>query len=378
MRILTLSYEFPPLGGGGSKVAHGLSAEFVRAGHEVDIVTMAYRDLPRDEEVNGVRVRRVPCLRGSVDISYPHELASYMANAIPTALRMGGSKPYDVLHCHFIVPDGLAAVWPSRRFDIPLVVTAHGSDVPGYNPDRFRIMHKLISPAWRAAVTSIDRIVCPSRFLERLLHEHAPKARTTAIPNGFDPAKFDATKERRRSVLMVSRMLERKGLQDALRALAGTDLGFEINVVGEGPYLSTLVGLADELRLDVKFHGWLDNGSARLRELFETSAIFVFPSHAENFPVVLLEAMAAGLAVVTANDSGCIEVVGDTALCIPRGDVAAIRGALEKLAGDDGLRSSLGAAARKRLETQFAWTSVAQRYTDVFQDLVSAGSGSNN
>lgn len=335
---------------------------------------MAHRDLSRDEEVNGVRIHRVPCIRSSTDISYPHELASYMASAIPTALRMGKSRSYDLLHCHFIVPDGVAALWPSRRFDIPLVVTAHGSDVPGYNPDRFKALHKLISPAWRGAVMSIDRIVCPSRFLERLLHEHAPKARTIAIPNGFDPARLDPTKERKKSILMVSRILERKGLQDALRALADTDLGFNINIVGTGPYLSTLVKLADELDVDVKFHGWLDNNSTELKELFETSEIFVFPSHAENCPIVLLEAMAAGLAIVTANDSGCIEVVGDTALCVPRGDQDAIRDALEKLAGDDGLRSSLGVAARKRLEARFGWPSVAKRYTEVFHDLTSAGS----
>ena len=159
MRILTLSYEFPPLGGGGSKVAQGLSAEFVKMGHQVDIITMSYRDLPREEVVEGVRVRRIPCIRSKVDVCHPHELASYMVRAAPAALRQGSEQEYDILHCHFILPDGVAALLPSSRLGIPLVVTAHGSDVPGYNPDRFKLLHKLIAPAWRSVVKPGSRLV---------------------------------------------------------------------------------------------------------------------------------------------------------------------------------------------------------------------------
>lgn len=371
MRVLTLSYEFPPLGGGGSKVVQGLSAEFVRMGHEVDVITMAYRDLPREEEVHGAHIHRVPCIRNSIDISHPHELATYMFRALPAALKLGKRKTFDILHCHFILPDGLVALWVSRQLNIPLVVTAHGSDVPGYNPDRFKILHKLISPMWRAVVRRIDQIVCPSRFLAELILKHEPRARTVAIPNGLDLDKFQASRSRKQSILVVTRMLERKGVQDVFRALSGTDFGFEINVVGTGPYLATLIDLADVLKLDIKFHGWLDNDSDELKELFEVSSIFVFPSHAENFPLVLLEAMAAGLAIVTTNQTGCREVVGDTALCVPPGDEAAIRGALERLVTDDELLRRLGSAARQRLEEQFSWPAVAQQHLSVFDDLIS-------
>ena len=370
MKILTLSYEFPPLGGGGSKVAQGLSAEFVKMGHQVDIITMAYRDLPREEVVGGVQVRRIPCIRSKVDVSHPHELASYMVRAAPEAMRQAREGKYDVLHCHFILPDGLAAIWASSNSNIPLVVTAHGSDVPGYNPDRFKLLHKLIAPAWRSIVRRIDRIVCPSRYLEQLLLDHEPKASTTVIPNGFDLERFSASRDRVRRILVVTRMLERKGVQDVLRALAGTDLGFDVDIVGTGPYLETLVQLADSLGVDAKFHGWLDNDSTELKDLFETSSIFVFPSHAENFPLVLLEAMAAGMAVITTNQTGCIEVVGEAALCVDAGDEGAIRAALVELAGNDSLRARLGADARQRVEQHFSWQTVASKHLDVFESLL--------
>jgi glycosyltransferase involved in cell wall biosynthesis len=331
---------------------------------------MAFRGLQKYEVQGGVRVHRVPCLRGSVDISHPYEQATYMMRALPAAVRLAKVNDYDLMHCHFIIPDGLVALAIRRRFRIPLVVTAHGSDVPGYNPDRFRILHRLISPVWRATARSIDTIACPSRFLEELLLEREPAARTVAIPNGFDLDKFAATKSRTRSILVVTRMLERKGVQDVVRALAGTDLGFEIHIVGTGPYLDTLKELARQLQVNARFHGWLDNNSDELKALFETSAVFILPSHAENFPLVLLEAMAAGMAIVTTGQTGCREVVGDAALLVPTGDETAIRSALQQLVSDADLRERLGRDARARIENLFSWPSVARQYMDLFERLL--------
>jgi glycosyltransferase involved in cell wall biosynthesis len=331
---------------------------------------MAFRGLQKYEVQGGVRVYRVPCLRGSVDISHPYEQATYMMRALPTASRLAKLNDYDVMHCHFIIPDGLVALAIRQRFRIPLVVTAHGSDVPGYNPDRFKVLHKLISPVWRAAARSIDTIACPSRFLQDLLLQREPAARTVTIPNGFDLDKFVATKPRTRSILIVTRMLERKGVQDVLRALAGTNLGFELHIVGTGPYLDTLKELARQLRVEARFHGWLDNNSDELKALFETSSVFILPSHAENFPLVLLEAMAAGMAIVTTAQTGCREVVGDAALLVPAGDETVIRGALQQLVSNPDLRERLGREARKRIENLFSWPSVAEQYMDVFERLI--------
>ena len=88
MRILTLCYEFPPLGGGGSKVVAGLTRQLAELGHTVDIVTMGYGGLPSVESASGVTVYRVPCLRFSRSVCSPAELATYLCAAIPLALRL--------------------------------------------------------------------------------------------------------------------------------------------------------------------------------------------------------------------------------------------------------------------------------------------------
>jgi glycosyltransferase involved in cell wall biosynthesis len=161
-------------------------------------------------------------------------------------------------------------------------------------------------------------------------------------------------------------MFERKGMQHVLRALEGMTLEHEVQIVGDGPYLPTLLELAARTRVPVRFSRWLDNGSVELTELYERSGIFVLPSESENFPVVLLEAMAAGLAIVTTQGTGCAEVVGEAALLVPPKDVGALREALRRLICDPNLRASLGAAARRRLVENFAWPVIARQHVALY------------
>src|SRR5919108_3063185 len=148
MKVLMLSYEFPPLGGGGAKVVHGLSKELVKLGHSVDLVTMGFRELPRYEQINGVNVHRIQCIRTRESICSTPEMISYVLSAIPTVLRLMRREHYHINHTHFILPDGLVSYILKRFTGLPYIITAHGSDVPGYNPNRFKLGHKLFSGSW--------------------------------------------------------------------------------------------------------------------------------------------------------------------------------------------------------------------------------------
>jgi glycosyltransferase involved in cell wall biosynthesis len=165
-------------------------------------------------------------------------------------------------------------------------------------------------------------------------------------------------------------MVPRKGVQHLLTALPGLDLrGFEVDIVGDGPYLPTLRQMASELRLPVRFWGWLDNHSPELKSLYERSSIFAFTSEAENFPTVLLEAMAAGQAIVTCDGTGCPEVVGDHALLVPPRRPDRLGEALSRLVQDDELRAQLGHRARARVEQEFGWQSIARRHVELYREV---------
>ena len=141
-------------------------------------------------------------------------------------------------------------------------------------------------------------------------------------------------------------------------------------MVGDGPYAPELKRLATTVRQNVQFTGWLDNESSRLKELYETAGIFVFPSEAENCPVSLLEAMAAGLPIITTNDRGCQDVVGDTAVLVPPRDSEAIARAIDLLRQSENLRRGLGDAARRRVIEHFGWDMLVGRYRQVYEQHV--------
>src|SRR5262245_56651104 len=139
MRILTTSYEFPPIGGVGAAIVAGLCRELVAKGHEVDLVTMRFQGNPTHEVIDGVGIHRVPCWRRVKHVCTAPEAFSYVAAAFPVIRQLLSRKQYDVTHLHFILPDGLLA-WRIRRMTgLPYVITAHGTDVPGFNPHRLRL-----------------------------------------------------------------------------------------------------------------------------------------------------------------------------------------------------------------------------------------------
>jgi len=117
----------------------------------------------------------------------------------------------------------------------------------------------------------------------------------------------------------------------------------------------------------VKFHGCLPNRGLELKDLFETSRIFVFTSEAENFPVVLLEAMTAGMAILTTRGTGCAEVVGESGILVRVKNPNAIRENLIILMRDPELCHKLGKAARERVEKYFIWEVVAEKYLLLYE-----------
>ena len=255
MRILKLCYEFPPVGGGGGRVVRGLSRELVGLGHEVTVVTMGCGTLPRHETIDGIEVHRVPSIRRRPYHCSIPEVAVHLPMAARFAGRLLEERQFDLIHAHFIFPDGFNAWRLFRRAGLPFLITAHGSDVPGYDSYRLRVSHALLAPIWRSIVRAADTVVCPSATLRELVLAGSPQARTQLIPNGVLLRDRNSLLPRRKRILVVSKMLERKGIQYLIRALAGTSLGFELHIVGDGPYMPTIRRIIAETGTDVASEG---------------------------------------------------------------------------------------------------------------------------
>lgn len=364
MKILSIIYEYPPIGGGGGVVAASLNEELAATGDRVRVVTSHARGLARRETTaNGVQIWRTASMRRHRHYATVLELATGLIPAYRKAAQLIAQERPDLIHCHFVFPSGVIAWLLARRFGIPLVLTAHGSDIPGYNPDRFRRLHWLLKPVWKHIVRSATVVTSPSRYLGNLIRVSAPKLPIYVVPNGYTPRPQNPERAKRRLVLVVARLFPRKGVQNFVKAVAGIRGDFEFVVAGDGPYMQTLQAEASKRSSPVRFTGFLDKEA--LSALYDEATIFVFPSIRENFPMVLLEAMEAGCAIITTDAEGCSEVVGDAGVVIPAGDVQAMHNALAALMADESRCRELSKRAQDRAQL-FQWVRTAELYRRVF------------
>lgn len=363
-----LNFEYPPLGGGSSPVTRSLARTLVAQGDQVDVVTMGFRGLPPEEEDGGVRVLRVPCLRGQQELSRVHELATYTAAALHRVRSLARVNRYDICHSHFLLPTAVVAYLLRRMPGFPAyVVTSHGSDVPGYNPDRFRRLHRFTPPLLRRVVRAAGAVIAPSEALAALIRLHIPEAgpRLVNVPYGVDLDRFRPVRKERR-ILVATRLFERKGVRDVLEALEGLPpRGWRLELAGDGPQRSDLEAQAGRGGFPVTFHGWLAHD--RLDRLFEPSQVFVLATASDNFPASLLEAMAARCAIVTTRAGGCPEVVGDAALLVEPGDVRGLRESLLRLMTDDDFAGELGERAWRRAGAVFGWPAITERHREIYE-----------
>jgi colanic acid/amylovoran biosynthesis glycosyltransferase len=173
---------------------------------------------------------------------------------------------------------------------------------------------------------------------------------------GVDPSLYEVNRhaDKGRRLLFVGRLVAAKGLPILLEAMA--QLGDAVlRVVGDGPDRKMLEEMARSLGVAgrVSFLGY--QSQTQVRELFKQTDVFALSSFAEGVPVVLMEAMAAGVPVVATRIAGIPELVRDeeNGLLVPPGDPDAASRALRRLIEDADLRNRFAAAGRKTIEGEF-------------------------
>lgn len=295
-----------------------------------------------------------------------------LAEAVALRRLVREHRP-DVLHIHWILPQGAVALLTARA--VPWLVTTLGGDVYALrNPLAIRLKRLVVRRA--RAVTTMN-----SDMRARLVAIGAPETTTHVMPMGADVDAVRAAAAGIASVpgrlLFVGRLVEKKGLVVLLDALRMIPAGvtWSLDIVGDGPLRSRLETSAQGL--PVRFLGQL--GRDELSRVLGASSVVVVPSvpaasgDQDGLPVALLEAMAVGRPAVGSNLSGIDDAIvdGETGLLVPPGDAGALAAALEKLLTDSALRSTLGAAASERAEN-FSVSAIGSRYTSLLDEVRTA------
>jgi glycosyltransferase involved in cell wall biosynthesis len=299
--------------------------------------------------------------------------------------RLLAAERIDLIHAHWLLPQGLVGLIGARLFGVPLIVSAHGSDAFALRGRFLAALKRWIvrrSNHWTANTTETAGAVARDVKL--------PPPRI--IPMGVDVALFSrgdrtalrqAISDREFIVLFVGRLVENKGCRDLIETLSllreETRSRARLWIVGDGDERDRLQRAAHDLGIEARteFFGAVEH--RRLVDFYAAADLVVVPSkagtggEAEGQNVVVLEAFAARACVVATRLGGIPSMVRDqeTGVLVEPGNPRALAEAVESLLKDADLRRSLSANAFAEV-SKYDWRRVAGQFRDLYQEAVKA------
>jgi colanic acid/amylovoran biosynthesis glycosyltransferase len=289
--------------------------------------------------------------------------------------------PYDLVHCHFGPNGNLGVLLRDAACACRKVITTfHGYDVSSYT--RVRGPH-----VYSELFARGDLFLCVSeRIKKKLIALGCPEQKILVHRCGVDMAEFrrsssEPNTNARVSVLTVARLVEKKGVEDGIRAvtkLLKKHDCIDYKIVGDGPLKADLQKLIEELQAgkNITLLGW--RRQEEIVELLRQAEIFLAPSvtgktgDEEGIPVTLMEALAQSLPVVSTAHAGIPELVqdGESGFLVPEGDPDALAERLERLVADPELRSRMGRNGRRAVEEHYNIDQLNDRLVEIYQQLV--------
>ena len=302
-----------------------------------------------------------------------------------TTLRTIRHEQIKLLHAHWIIPQGLVGVVAKYRCHVPLVTTLHGADA-------FTLRGKLAGALKRFIVVHSDAWTTNTPATSLAIDPTPTTPQAHVIPMGVDielfssgdPAALRAQLSAQQFLLLfVGRLVEKKGCNDLLKALALLPRALldrtTLWIVGDGDQRSQLEQAAKDLRLAQKVRFWGALSNHRLPEFYAAADLFIAPSieaasgDTEGQGVVILEAFAGRVCVLATRVGGIDSVVQDhrTGMLVPPNRPPDLAIAIEKLLNDSDLRKRLVDNAFKTVQERYSWKRVADEFARLYRTLAS-------
>ncbi|OGO42528.1 MAG: hypothetical protein A2W36_03960 [Chloroflexi bacterium RBG_16_58_14] len=375
MRILVLSYEYPPVGGGGGRAAQDLCQVLAKRGYELRVLTAHLKGLPRQEALQGVQIIRVPSLRRLAYKAGLLPMSGYVIAGLWAGLHLTKEWKPDLIHVHFAVPSG-ALAWALHRVRrIPYVLTAHLGDVPGGVPEKtdrwFRWLYPFTHLIWKDAA----RVAAVSEHTRQLAQALYP-VEIQVIPNGVDLTSLDPGTIQPGSppqIVFVGRFMPQKNPLQVVRTLASVkDLSWKCLMIGDGPLRSEVERTIADYGLQERIHltGWItpEEVVAHYRE----SDILFMPSLSEGLPVSGVQALAMGLAILASRVGGWVDLVADQSngYLVATGEEEKYTTFLSSLLSDPHLLLHFRLESRQKAK-QFDLAAIADQYSALYEGIAS-------
>jgi glycosyltransferase involved in cell wall biosynthesis len=371
--------SFLPRRGGMEYVIHHLANALVRQGHDVTVIAerTAWRGIGVEHDYGLVRYG-IPT-RGlrSMGFSTPDSLFAIW--------RTNRKSQFDIIHCHSSSFAGTYAIRAKRILGIPVVMTPHGEDIQRVPEINYGLR---LDEKWNARICenlrSADAVTAISLSVQNELDFMDP-SRVVRIPNGIHIAEYGKKSgqylrdklgldKEITIVLSVGRNHVKKGYDYGIKTMAALRDRYAIknlHYVLVGKRISQHAPLVSELSLDGMVTLLEEIGPDEVTACYQSADIFFSPSIIEGLSLVSIEALACGLPLVVTDVPGNEDIVRDTGagIIVRSKDPEDMAKGLNRLIIDRETRNSLSALALEKAPS-FDWSVVAQRYAEVYRDVL--------
>ena len=368
MKILrVVSDLYPSVVGGIGIHAHLMSTSQARQGHEVMVLTLNQKKLPKNELVNGYRVIRFPCYITICGNSFAPGLILEI---------MRRKQTVDIIHAHSHLFFSTNVCALARIFhSAPLIITNHGL-ISASAPAWLNILYKHTFST--ATFHIADHIICYTDIEKENIEKLGidPK-KISVIHNGVDttlfaPVPYGKPKDRKQ-IVWAGRYVPGKGVEYLIEAFSQVLKKFpgaHLVLVGDGPEKTATEERIRRLQIQssVTLIDYLDN--AKLPQLYNQSDMFVLPSLMEGVPRTLLEAMACRVPVVTTNLPHLLDIVEGAGFVVPPKDTMLLSDAILTILEDASLAEKMGQRGRNKIEQEYSWEDTVGKTLALYESVI--------
>ncbi len=402
MKILVLSSTFPRWKNDTEPPFVFLLSKHLSRKHKITVIAPHFPKAKFYEEIDGMEIYRFPyffplnlqklCYEGGImgnikknflaRIQVPFFL---LMELIYTSYLSFKISP-DIIHAHWIVPQGLVASFVRKLMRIPLVISVHGSDV-------FIFKKNILRNLLLFATYCADIVTVNSSASLKALESIDNKSKKQIIPMGIDISNFSPLRKDeylKKSLniqglflLAVGRIVEVKGFKyiiESIPEIIKRHGDAKLVIIGNGPEKNNLESLARNLGLEnsVIFLGETQN--TELPKYYASADIFIGPSiqtkdgTTEAFGIVFLEALASGVPVITTGVGGIGDIIQNeiNGIVIPQKESSAIESAVEKIHTDKNLKSKIIHNGFVTVREKFSWNQIAEQFSVLYSNLTNS------
>lgn len=376
-----------------------LSVLLSKKGHKVTVLAPHHYNAKRYEIMDNVKVYRFPyfypyrlqmlCYDGGILENLRKSILARMQ--IPFLFLMEcmymrkiiKKEKINLIHAHWILPQGVLAAFYKKFFRIPYIITVHAGDI-------FPIRNAIFKYLSRFTLRNCDYCTANSSYTKRAILNIFKIKNIEVIPMGVDFKAFGKNKKNHairkrfnidgKFILFVGRLAEKKGLKYLIMAMPDVLNKFpdaKLVIVGNGPEKDNIMKLISELGLtkNIVLAGKIEN--KELPDYYAAADVFVGPSivtkkgDTEGLGVVFLEALASGTCVIGSNVGGVPDIIKNnkTGLLVKEKDPRELAEAIIKVLSDAKLRDKLARQGQRYIKANFSWDNIAERFDNMIKEI---------